>query len=86
MFNVIKAGITRQQATDMYLNDYIVWLAVKGFDNDKTGDIVFGGSSADRWKFTESHHPPEGYTFYMLRGDNLREFTPLREEPQCSLS
>jgi len=35
----------------MFLNDYIVWLALKGFDNDKKGDVIFVGSSADRWKF-----------------------------------
>jgi len=86
MFEVIKAGVTRQQAAEMFLNDYIVWLAAKGPDSNKTGDIIFVGTSADRWKFTEEHHPPEGYSFHMLRGDNLREFTPIREELPCCSS
>ena len=86
MFNIIKADVTRQQATEIFLNDYIVWLAAKGSGNEKTGDIIFVGTSADRWNFTEEHHPPEGYAFHMLRGDNLREFTPIREDLQCSLS
>ena len=83
MFNIIKNNVTRQQAVEIYLNDYIVWLAAKGSDNNKRGDIVFVGSSAERWKFIENHHPPEGFSFHMLRGDNLREFTPIREEMQC---
>ena len=83
MFNIIKSGVTRQQAEELYPNDYIVLLIIKKSSNETKGDIIFIGSSSERWIFTEKHDPPEGYTFYMLRGNNLKEYTPIEEGVPC---
>ena len=83
MFDVIKSGITPQQARETYLNDYIVLLIVTDIRNDTTGDVIFVGSISDRRTFVKRHEPPDGYTFYMLRGDNLREYCPIVEGVSC---
>jgi len=84
MFDVIKSNVTPQQAKEAYLNDYIVLLIVEDSKSDTTGDVIFVGSIANRRKFVKQNNPPDGYTFYMLRGDNLREYCPIIiEELSC---
>jgi len=83
MFDVIKPGVTPQQARATYMNDYIVLLIVENIKNDTTGDVIFVGSIAKRREFIKTHNPPDGYTFYMLRGDNLREYCPIVEGVPC---
>ena len=84
MFDVIKSGVTPQQATEEFLNDYIVLLIIEDIKDDTIGDVIFAGSIADRRAFVKHNDPPEGYTFYMLRGDNLREYCPIIiEELPC---
>ena len=83
MFEVIKANVTPQQATEMYLNDYIVLLIVEDLKSDTTGDVIFVGSIAKRREFVKNNAPPEGYAFFMLRGDNLREYCPIVEGAPC---
>jgi len=77
MYDVIKSGITAQQAKEIYLNDYIVLLIIEDSKSDTIGDVIFVGSIADRRAFVKQNDPPEGYTFYMIRGDNLREYCPI---------
>jgi len=86
MFDVIKYGVTPQQASEEFLNDYIVLLIVKDAKSGTTGDVIFVGSISDRRAFVKRNNPPEGYSFYMLRGDNLREYCPIKIEgiPCCS--
>ncbi|MCL2628319.1 MAG: hypothetical protein FWD44_06460 [Oscillospiraceae bacterium] len=83
MFNIINAGITPQRACEMYLNDYIVMLIVGDIKNDTTGDVIFVGSIDDRRVFVKNHTPPDGLYFYMLRGDNFREYCPIVEDFPC---
>jgi len=84
MFNIIKANVTPQQAKEIYLNDYIVLLIIEDSKSDTTGDVIFVGSIAKRREFVKQNDPPDGYLFYMLRGDNLREYCPINiEELSC---
>ena len=80
MFNIIKAGITAQEACETFINDYMVLLVDEDIEKDTPGDLIFVGSIADRRKFVSKHEPPEGYLFYMIRGDNLREYCPIKIE------
>jgi len=83
MFDVIKPGLTPQQACEAFLNDYIVLLIIRDIKRDTVGDVIFVGSISDRRAFVEKHSPPDGYTFFMLRGDNLREYCPIVLEAPC---
>jgi len=84
MFDVIKADVTPQQAKETYLNDYIVLLIASDAKSGTTGDVIFVGSISDRRAFVKKNNPPEGYSFYMIRGDNLREYCPIFiEELPC---
>ena len=83
MFDVIKSGVTPQQAKETYINDYIVLLIVEDSKSDTTGDVIFVGSIANRREFVKQNNPPDGYTFYMLRGNNLREYCPIIEGAPC---
>jgi len=83
MLDVIKAGITPQQACEMFLNDYIILLIVDNYKSGATGDVVFVGSIDDRRTFAKKHNPPEGYSFFMLRGNNFREYCPIIEDFPC---
>ena len=83
MFNVIRSNITAQQACETFINDYIVLLItenIEDIEDDTTGDVIFIGSIAERREFVNQNDPPEGYAFYMLRGDNFREYCPMMIE------
>ena len=83
MFEIILSNVTPQQAREAFLNDYIVLLIVNNIKLNTTGDVIFVGTIAARREFVKKNDPPEGYTFYMLRGDNLREYCPIVEGVQC---
>ena len=77
MFDVLKANITPQEAEELYPNNHIVMLVSRQGGNEVTGDVIYIGDVDGAWSFTEQLEPPEGYTFYMLRGTNLRELAPI---------
>jgi len=83
MFEAIKKGVTPQQASELFLNDYIVLLIEENIKKNSTGDIIFVGSISERRVFIKNKTPPNGYTFFMLRGNNLREYCPIIEEAPC---
>ena len=80
MFDVIKPNVTPQQAKETYINDYMVLLIVEDAKSGTTGDLIFVGTIAERREFVNKNDPPDGYTFYMIRGDNLREYCPMKIE------
>jgi len=73
MFNIIKSSVTPQQAQEMFPNDYIVLLISRN-SMDDDGDVIFVGGSRDRYEFTKKNHPPNGYSFYMLKGVCLQGY------------
>jgi len=79
MFINIETSVTRQQAKALHPNDWVV-LHVKETDEDEDdviGDIIFVGEEDEISPFTEGKKPQKGYAFYIFRGNNLRELTPI---------
>jgi hypothetical protein len=79
MFNIIKANITLQEAEELYLNDGIVMLFPSDGNGDSMGDVIYVGDVDKAFDFIEPLDPPEGYSFFVLHGLNLRELTPIIE-------
>jgi hypothetical protein len=77
MFDVIKASLTPYEARELYPNDGIVLLFPTDGNDHTKGDVIFVGDPHESYVFTEPIKPPDGYTFYMLQGLNLRELAPL---------
>jgi hypothetical protein len=73
MFDVIKHDITPQEAEEMYLNNHFVMLYPSKCRIGTKGDVIYVGDANGACEFTKIAPPPEGYTYYMLYGNNLRE-------------
>jgi len=76
-FEIIKANLTQWEAEESFPNNHIVFLAPRKGGNDTMGDIIYVGDVDGAWNFTDPIEPPDGYSFYMLRGINLRELAPI---------
>jgi len=77
MLKVIKSGVTPQEAEVLYPDNHIVLLYPRQGDSGMKGDVVYVGDADGAYSFTEPIEPPDGFTFYMLHGVNLRELAPI---------
>jgi hypothetical protein len=46
-------------------------------EDDVTGDVVFVGKEEETGSFTSGKKAQDGYVFYHMRGNNLREMVPI---------
>ena len=79
MFEIITANVTPQQAKATYPDSWMVLHISETVcdEDDVMGDVVFVGDEGETWSFTKGKKAQEGYVFYHMRGNNLREMVPI---------
>ena len=82
MFDIIKSGITPLEAEDLYPDNNIVLLYPSDGNIGRPGDVIYVGDVEGAFAFTDVKDPPDGFSYLMLRGNNLHEMVPfITEEP-----